>query len=144
MADIPALLLSAIEETERLAREAAATGAGPDWRFVPCDGGQCEGHLLPDGRSRELIACYPYEGGGMYEPIGPHIAHNDPASVLGRCAADRKLIALHPKGANGLGGPSCLCCEERTDYGHSDGEWPCDTLKALAEGYGVPIEGDET
>ena len=67
-----------------------------------------------------------------------------PASVRRRCAADRKLIAAHPitrdvvtvkpDGTHGFG---CEVCH----YDHYvEGRGWCDTLLALAEGYGWPEE----
>jgi hypothetical protein len=85
----------------------------------------------------------------------PHIAYqclsdeiaaltvlNDPASVLRRCAADRKLLKLHRLD----GGWSCVVCaaEEREEE-DTEGQiersrpaidFPCPTLRAVAEGYG--------
>ncbi|MFB6665994.1 DUF6221 family protein [Streptomyces parvus] len=82
--------------------------------------------------------------------LADHIALSDPESVLRRCAADRKLIALHqPMNCNG---PSCdcdSCCPtcrwDLTDKpGGGTARWaeanqcicPCPTLRHLAEGYG--------
>jgi hypothetical protein len=75
------------------------------------------------------------------EASAAHIALNDPESVLRRCAADRKLIALHQPD-----GWACKVCanEEQSDE-DSEGEYhwsrpgqafPCPTIEALAEGYG--------
>jgi hypothetical protein len=92
VSDLVSRLLEAISETERLAREASETGAGPAWRFEPCDGGQCGGHLRLEGSRREIIACQSCEGGGLYYEVGPHVARNDPSSVLRRCEQDRWLV----------------------------------------------------
>lgn len=76
--------------------------------------------------------------------LAEHVALNDPASVLRRCAADRKLLALHntpgvifPDAAYMDDNRWCVGC----GFGN-DGEAltpevnDCPTLNALAEGYG--------
>jgi hypothetical protein len=80
----------------------------------------------------------------MTEAAATHAALNDPRDVLRRCAADRKLLALHntpgnvfPDGAYLDDNRWCVGC----GYGN-DGEAlvddvnDCPTLNALAEGYG--------
>ena len=66
---------------------------------------------------------------------GRHIALNDPASVLRRCAADRKLIAEHgPFSATDLSCKGCgLDSHEEMVTGYYE---DCPVLCALAEGYG--------
>lgn len=61
-----------------------------------------------------------------------HIALHDPASVLRRCAADRKLIAEHRR----LSLPPDVVYDECRLCGESNEAWPCPTLVILAEGYG--------
>ncbi|MGW1814183.1 DUF6221 family protein [Streptomyces sp. NPDC002125] len=74
--------------------------------------------------------------------LANHIALNDPASVLRRCAADRKLIVEHQP--DGMGG--CVTCA-RPEEAEEDSEGnsvsfrtviphPCPTLRHVAEGYG--------
>ncbi|MFG3244171.1 DUF6221 family protein [Streptomyces sp. NPDC048157] len=63
-----------------------------------------------------------------------HIVLHDPASVLRRCAADRKLIELHGHRMH-----SCPAedetgyLDEWTQFGHGD---TCPVVRLLAEGYG--------
>ncbi|WP_329203808.1 DUF6221 family protein [Streptomyces sp. NBC_01435] len=78
-----------------------------------------------------------------------HIALNDPASVLRRCAADRKLIELHqvvpdhgryseaqcPADCDGEHAALPVCASCRT-YAGDPVTSPCPTLHTLAEGYG--------
>lgn len=75
MDDLSSLLLAAIEETERLAREATE---GP-WRAGVRGGPtvEAEGWTVASGVT-DLDAA--------------HIAHNDPSSVLRRCSADRRIV----------------------------------------------------
>ncbi|MFJ2279186.1 DUF6221 family protein [Streptomyces sp. NPDC087866] len=73
--------------------------------------------------------------------VAGHAALHDPASVLRRCAADRKLIYLH-----GPNGGDCLMCanpeevsedsDGNYEYYRSSLDFPCPTIVALAEGYG--------
>lgn len=126
--------IGAREDTARAAVEAVG---GADW----------------DGLAREVSVAVPggdtvADGvmyGDLYEPMkqpaSDHIALNDPASVLRRCAADRKLIDLHqPDGGDC---PVCAWPESCEEDSEGNSEWyrsafdaPCATLRALAEGYG--------
>lgn len=78
-----------------------------------------------------------------------HIALHDPASVLRRCEADRKLLELHQPISCRSAGCDCDSCCATCRWTGSDeagktlrwGEtdkcvYPCPTLRALAEGYG--------
>lgn len=90
-----------------------------------------------------------FEGVELHEDEIAHIMLHDPASVLRRCAADRKLLALHdtpgnvfPDGAYLDDNRWCVGC------GYGNDAEPltpdvndCPTLVALAEGYGWT--GDE-
>ncbi|MFJ6069008.1 DUF6221 family protein [Streptomyces tendae] len=77
----------------------------------------------------------------LNQEIAEHIIYNSPESVLRRCAADRKLIAAHPitrdvidvypDGRHGFG---CSVCH--TEDLLTIGSGWCDSLLALAEGYG--------
>lgn len=77
------------------------------------------------------------------QAVTPHIALNDPASVLRRCAADRKLLELHtptewPTGTRAVC-PSCARWDNDTAMGDdaaSPVPFPCPTVFVLAEGYG--------
>lgn len=64
-----------------------------------------------------------------------------PASVLRRCAADRKLLELHRPQQTGGGFPDIQECRTCSSDSLGDGYQylvpaPCPTLLALAEGYG--------
>lgn len=135
--DLLAWLDTAISRREQTARLAADAVGGPSW-----DGWSREVSVHPPGN--DTVA----DGvmyGDLYEPMKQeacdHIAANDPESVLRRCAADRKLIAAHPitrdviavqpDGTHGFG---CAVCHNEDLLTLGDG-W-CDSLRALAEGYG--------
>jgi hypothetical protein len=81
-----------------------------------------------------------------------HIIRHDPASVLRQVAADRKILELHPGERRGYakvhpGGDRFEQTQEvcATCSGQDPNEfepWPCDTLLALAEGYGIEVPAD--
>jgi len=87
-----------------------------------------------------------HEGGGV-ERIedARHIALHDPAAVLRRCAADRKILAVHaPRDRRWYDDYVCEGCGyDGADY-CSEPNTPhvndCPTLLALAEGYGLTEE----
>ncbi|BBC30039.1 hypothetical protein SGFS_013330 [Streptomyces graminofaciens] len=69
-----------------------------------------------------------------------HIALSDPANVLRRCTADRKILAEHQPFGSQWEPYACVGC----GLGAGDcGDWvtehtnDCPTLLALAEGYGL-------
>ncbi|WP_435606668.1 DUF6221 family protein [Streptomyces ardesiacus] len=73
--------------------------------------------------------------------LANHIALHDPASVLRRCAADRKLLDLHRPQQTGAGFPDVQECRTCSSDSLGDGYQylmpaPCPSLLALAEGYG--------
>ena len=75
----------AIRERERTARNTESEG-GQSWREDPFVYGVRDQANVMVVRSREDRAASIV-----------HIALNDPASVLRRCAADRKLLELHAR-----------------------------------------------
>jgi hypothetical protein len=76
------------------------------------------------------------------EGVARHIARQDPAAVLRRIAADRKILAAHPyttrviNPVDGLqsAGFGCETCHDWD--GVPEGRGWCDTVRLLAEGYG--------
>ena len=74
--------------------------------------------------------------------VAYHIALNDPAAVLRRCAADRKILAEHAPQPDGSSSPDIQQCRTCSSSGDVD-DWyqylvpyPCPTVLAVAEGYG--------
>jgi hypothetical protein len=126
--DLSSLLLAAIEETERLAR--GVTGSIAPWEVDEEDGqfGVLDQDMEPQ--------CWPRSGARAM-----HIAHNDPASVLRRSAADRRLLELHKQvpterpGATGETG--CDLCRWEASWGMEVQPGVCETVLTLAEGYGI-------
>ncbi|MYR75137.1 MULTISPECIES: DUF6221 family protein [unclassified Streptomyces] len=139
---ILAFLNTAIAEHERVAQEACDGGDGR-WHSGWCpddeiEEGETSGAGVSDERDRTVV----YDEGYPTKPQSVHIALHDPASVLRRCAADRKLIAEHQP--DGMGG--CITCA-RPEESEEDSEGnsvsfrtatphPCPTVVALAECYG--------
>lgn len=131
--DILAYLDRTITERERIARSAARNSAGC---WIANDEG--ESFAVSDDLGDVVV----YNEGAPSGLQPDHIALNDPASVLRRCAADRKLIELHrPVILRGGGGAKyfdtttvCTSCEPPRQF--PENAYPCPTLRALAEGYG--------
>jgi hypothetical protein len=65
----------------------------------------------------------------------------DPAAVLRRCAADRKILTIHKPAGDDWEPYGCTGCGIDSEYGfdvtHTN---DCETLQALAEGYGLTEE----
>lgn len=70
-----------------------------------------------------------------HEQDAEHIARHDPARVLAECAAKRRIVELHTafsEPQHMVYGTITACCE----CGSVDDapvEWPCPTLRALAQ-----------
>ncbi|MFE1515803.1 DUF6221 family protein [[Kitasatospora] papulosa] len=129
--DILAYLDAAVTAREKTACAAADAVGGGRWngadREVVVD--------LPGGDTIADGVTYGDMHESMKQQASDHIALNDPASVLRRCAADRKLIAEHgPFSDTDL---SCkgggLDSHEEMVTGYYE---DCPVLCALAEGYG--------
>lgn len=129
--------------------EAEAATKGP-WEARPPtddgDGWEIRAVVTPGREWRWVIGAE--SGGGVYdEPDARHIARHDPAAVLRRIQADRKLIAEHQSTVGWDGGSSngrvCATCAQDTQDGDRSGDpYPCATLRYLAEGW--EWTGEET
>ncbi|MFH8483641.1 DUF6221 family protein [Streptomyces sp. NPDC018055] len=143
--DVLTFLDRVISEREQSAKEACDGGEGrwhsgwrEDYFAYPNDEPE-EGETIGSGVSDERDRTVVYDEGRPSKAQSIHIALNDPASVLRRCAADRKLIALH--------GGNMHSCPATDDTGYLD-EWTqfshddaCPVLLHLAEGYGWTERG---
>jgi Family of unknown function (DUF6221) len=169
MHDLVEWLETAISERERLAWGACKPGmptdAGPEaWRWFDTDS---EPPRLVDPKERGASLCsvqqYPavsspsvsiahYVISFSYEAevdvgVAAFLPFNDPAAVLRRCAADRKILAAVRRGIEGHPGP-CVNREDQDPRHYSEYEpcerhirWSDTTLplraaRLLAEGYG--------
>ncbi|MFF0009546.1 DUF6221 family protein [Streptomyces tibetensis] len=137
--DILAWLETAISEREETARRATQT----DWRTHDTHldlGGHTATVLTGERNDTQLLAWVPTMSHEPWDETrnawnnAEHIALNDPASVLRRCAADRKLLKLHGGNMH-----SCPATDE-TDYldewTHFDYSQACPVVELLAESYG--------
>jgi hypothetical protein len=147
MPDLHGWITQQIDDRERLARRAAALcgchPSAPVWSFH--DGDEpTDGRILvvddPHPTLKRKISrkwSTTYEGLFMAE----HIVANDPHAVLRRCAADRKILEVHAPRGGDWDPYACLGCGSDSEYGvlvdHTN---DCETLLALAEGYGLTDE----
>lgn len=165
MDDLANRLLDAIGETERIARLACGreqpyTGTGEHWRWeyaglhddradspVPLD---TTGAMIAEGGAVGLrsVEQYPtssvgplpnmaFEASEVGVGVAAHILRHDPASVLRRCAADRKIVEhwQATKTALDAAEGTILAGAGRVRLGAYD-----NVLLALAEGYGITEE----
>ena len=117
--DLAAWLTAVWDEEERLARDAAsAEYPGPEWILSEDD--------VVGAAHGDYVACGPYEG-DIGEEIGSFIAANDPASVLARIAADRKILAACLESMNNIYRP------DNSDY--ADWDLAVEIAKTLASPY---------
>lgn len=84
-----------------------------------------------------------YDAGGKLT-LGQHrhIALHDPAAVLRRCAADRKILARHTLDPDVHYEPACKGCGTYGDMelSETDNLNECPELLDLADGYGITPE----
>jgi len=133
MTDLAAWLTQIWDEEERLAKDAALMSgwdgfgesriaSGSEWvaSYHVVKRKRAEGEPLESRKGRELADC-----GNMNLERAKHIARQDPASVLARIAADRKILDLHS-------GENDDMCQS---YAGNYVDKPCRTLLALASAY---------
>jgi hypothetical protein len=124
MPDLHDWISQQIDEREALARRAVKIAG--DWTYA---------------LQLQRVLDRDYVIANTSNAYGPHIAANDPAAVLRRCAADRKILAIHRyAGGNSWDQYACHGCGyDDTGYlvDHTN---DCETLQALAEGYGLTEE----
>jgi hypothetical protein len=140
--DLAAWLTQIWDEDERLATDAALMSgwdgfgesriaSGSEWvaSYHVVKRKRAEGEPLESRKGRELADC-----GNMNLERAKHIAHNDPASMLARIAANKEILRLH----SGENGDPCQSWAGNYVY------TPCSTLLALASPYaGRPGFRDE-
>ena len=130
-ADPVVWLRAALDAAERGAQAAAKRAWSPHWEY---DSSVRQIRDLNNGN--ELANIY-------FPEIGNFSAANDPAAVLRRITADRKILAEHTDDGYG----SCKRCagdhEDDCECGTVSGyhlrehlDYPCATMRLLAEGYG--------
>ncbi|PVC80575.1 hypothetical protein DBP19_36165 [Streptomyces sp. CS090A] len=144
--DVLAYLDRAITTTEEAARAADATdpapwGAATSTRMTIDHDPDAGSGLVLNAAEEPLWDCEESNMLCMTAAASVHAALHDPKAVLRRCAADRKLIALHHN--DGIECPVCAGEPWVDEDSEGNGEWtrsslnaPCPTIVALAEGYG--------
>lgn len=173
-ADPIAFLAAALDEAEAVARAASGgTVVGHPGKWAPSPtGDEWEASSSLDGDTELLVALRPglprppdvLNGlwgvvianvpddcdPNAWDPLPQleHAALHDPAAVLRRVAADRKVLAEHQPGDNesGIYDTECSRCwdldwtiDRSGAYGAMP--WPCPTVRALAEGWGWTAPG---
>ncbi|MFF7130362.1 DUF6221 family protein [Streptomyces sp. NPDC008240] len=140
MPDLHGWITQQIDKTETIARDAG----GKAWHWEHDYGDMCNDPTCPYGElatdDTVLMSVHGYD---VTEPWqgAAHIARHDPATVLRRCAADRKILDIHkPYGGRGYGGHACTGCGEHREDWAVEHANDCPTLQALAEGYGLTPE----
>jgi len=120
MSDMIAFLRARLDEDEAAARAVA-------------------GHELFDGTG--IVVMHTHASGTRSVTLPSHVARFaarwDPARVLAEVAAKRAIIELHapiPEDDLRLRAGSCTSCGDQGCCGH-DEEYPCATLKAIAQPY---------
>jgi hypothetical protein len=149
MPDLHGWLTRQIDATEDAARKAAALCGchppSPHWSFR--DGDEpTDGRILvvddPHPDMKRKISRKKWNGAydGLF--AAEHIALHDPAAVLRRCAADRKILARHQLDPDVYWEPACKGCGTYGDQGmpYTDNLNECPELLDLAEGYGITTE----
>ena len=92
MPDLHEWIAGRVDETQRIAEAARGQGEGR-WHH---ETGYHSGRVS-DERGETVV----YDEGAPLEEEAAHIAFHDPATVLRRCAADRKILEHHaPQGGD--------------------------------------------
>lgn len=128
MTDPVAKLRAALDETERIALAAGGIG----WRRSRWT--QDEGRVeTADG---DIVV---YDEGVPSGDQAAHIVRHDPASVLRIVAAHRKILAEHPaqERRESWDEYRTICATCTYDSGTDVLAFPCPTVAALAEAYGI-------
>ena len=132
MPDLHGWITQQIDKVEHAAKAARGQGEGR-WRH---ETGYHSGRV-EDERGETVV----YDEGAPLEEEAAHIALHDPAAVLRRCAADRRILAIHAPQGGDWEPYACEGCGSDSEYGvlvdHTN---DCPTLLALAEGYGLTEE----
>ncbi|HEX3781688.1 MAG TPA: DUF6221 family protein [Pseudonocardiaceae bacterium] len=143
--DLTEQLLAAIEHAEQTARDAEAEAPTP-WIRGSIYGGSREDtpgeSQIYDARHDVVV----YDEGSPGAAVAAFIVGQQPGVTLRHCAADRKILTEHGQADFGAYGDRlCRRCRYENDELEPDAlhhwvVWPCPTLTALAEAYGITTE----
>ncbi|MET9222336.1 DUF6221 family protein [Streptomyces sp. NPDC003300] len=129
--------MDAAEAVAVAAREVDYAGCGiwePRGPY-PAESGEADGVSRPRGNLRAEIGRDDiFLDAELPWGLIPHMARHDPAAVLRRIAADRKIIQLHDQ-PHECSSTDWISREHDPCCWIPEGE-TCDTIRHLAEGYG--------
>ncbi|WP_405960807.1 DUF6221 family protein [Streptomyces sp. NBC_00024] len=135
MPDLHGWITQQVDETQRIAEAARGQGEGR-WRH---ESSYPNGYVYDDGDQPVV-----YDEGAPFPEEAAHIAFHDPASVLRRCAVDRKILARHRLNPNAYWADAAMCEGCGTT---SDCDWPvtdnlndCPELLDLGYAHGLTDE----
>lgn len=126
MNDLLEKLEAALDQTEQIARD-ALDEAPWEARNADADGIHMEDPWVGYRDELGTVAT------GMRADQAIHIALNDPKRILRRVARDRKLLDLHLPLFADRSYTECASCHG------SYSDYPCPTIKALAEDYEIEV-----
>ncbi|MDX3515896.1 DUF6221 family protein [Streptomyces caniscabiei] len=132
MPDLHGWTTQQIDETQRIAEAARGQGNG-QWRH---DSSHPNGYVYDDGAQPVV-----YDEGAPFPEEAAHIALHDPAAVLRRCAADRRVLARHRLDPDAYWAEAAACegcgTEGEMDYPRTENLNDCPELLDLAHAYGL-------
>ena len=115
MPDLHGWIIQQIDEAERLAHRAAELCGchppAPSWSFRDGDEPTDGRILIVDDPHPDLKRKIGRRWNGSYEGLfmAEHIAHHDPAAVLRRCTADRRILARHRLNPDAYWADAAMC-----------------------------------
>lgn len=135
MPDLHGWLSQQIDETQRIAEAARGQGEGR-WRH---DSSYPNGYVYDDGDQPVV-----YDEGAPFPEEAAHIALHGPASVLRRCAADRRILARHRLDPDAYWAEAAMChgcgTEGEEGYSRTENLNDCPELLDLAHAHGLTPE----
>jgi hypothetical protein len=139
--DLHAWITQQVDRAETTARDAG----GSAWHWEHSIGDMCNDPTCPYGElATEDTVLMQVHGYDVTEPWqgAAHIALNDPAAVLRRCEADRRILARHTLDPDVTYEPACKGCGTYGDFELSrvDNLNECLELLDLAHAHGITDE----
>ncbi|MEV6180167.1 DUF6221 family protein [Streptomyces sp. NPDC052015] len=133
MPDLHGWITQQVDETQRIAEAACGQGAGRWHHETGYHSGRVE-----DERGETVV----YDEGAPLEEEAAHIALHDPAAVLRRCEADRRILERHRLDPDVHYEPACKGCGTYGDMElpETDNLNECPELLDLAHAHGLTPE----
>lgn len=149
MPDLHGWITQQIDEVESVARLVSAGGYEPDeWRIEPSRSGRWTQIVIysrtlgepPEAASREEPVAFVQTGRNEHLMMAMH----DPARVLRRCEADRRILARHRLNPNAWWPEAAMCegcgTEDEMAYPRTENLNDCPELLDLGHAYGLTEE----